>query len=231
MSLSQVKVPISSLSIVPKSKSLQHNLVPDPATPSHADFTQSVLHKNPSVQRRSRLVDSKAHFSFVTPLHLPFPYEIEPPETEEDKTAWVEKWLSLREPTEKRSTSVDPNKLCKYASAERDKLPERHLLGLATSALHDCLPQLDVGDAFQEIGTPALAPRSSDENGSAGADEKAKQAREELVDVLCGHTVLMSEDDRMPYLPWSLRYCGHQFGVWAGQLGDGRAISICKLKR
>lgn len=26
--------------------------------------------------------------------------------------------------------------------------------------------------------------------------------------------------------PWSLRYGGHQFGQWAGQLGDGRAISL-----
>ncbi|KAG9093784.1 hypothetical protein FS749_013736 [Ceratobasidium sp. UAMH 11750] len=28
------------------------------------------------------------------------------------------------------------------------------------------------------------------------------------------------------YAPWSLRYSGHQFGSWAGQLGDGRAISL-----
>ncbi|RKP12643.1 SelO family protein, partial [Piptocephalis cylindrospora] len=26
--------------------------------------------------------------------------------------------------------------------------------------------------------------------------------------------------------PWSLRYGGHQFGQWAGQLGDGRAVSL-----
>ncbi|KAF9506441.1 hypothetical protein BS47DRAFT_1305262, partial [Hydnum rufescens UP504] len=29
------------------------------------------------------------------------------------------------------------------------------------------------------------------------------------------------------YAPWSLRYSGHHFGTWAGQLGDGRAISNC----
>ena len=29
--------------------------------------------------------------------------------------------------------------------------------------------------------------------------------------------------------PWAWNYAGHQFGVWAGQLGDGRAISIGQL--
>jgi hypothetical protein len=27
--------------------------------------------------------------------------------------------------------------------------------------------------------------------------------------------------------PWALCYGGHQFGFYAGQLGDGRAISLC----
>src|ERR1700704_5931818 len=27
-------------------------------------------------------------------------------------------------------------------------------------------------------------------------------------------------------LPYAARYGGHQFGVWAGQLGDGRAITL-----
>ncbi|WFD37192.1 uncharacterized protein MJAP1_000134 [Malassezia japonica] len=29
-----------------------------------------------------------------------------------------------------------------------------------------------------------------------------------------------------PYGPWSLRYGGYQFGEWAGQLGDGRAMTL-----
>ncbi|KAJ7608138.1 hypothetical protein DFH06DRAFT_946492, partial [Mycena polygramma] len=28
------------------------------------------------------------------------------------------------------------------------------------------------------------------------------------------------------FAPWAVRYSGHQFGTWAGQLGDGRATSI-----
>jgi hypothetical protein len=232
MSLSQRKLPISSLPLCSKSRSLQHNLNSDPATPSHSEFIQKVLTQNPSVQRRSRIVTSNAHFSFVNPLLLPFPYEISPPDEEEDKTAFVERWLSQREPLEKRPPldGTNPSHLHKYSSAERDKFPERHLLGIAPAALRDCLPQLDVGDAFEVIGKPALLPDSKDPNGlPENGDEKARKIREELVDVLGGHTVLTSDgqsDDQVPYLPWSLRYCGHQFGVWAGQLGDGRAISL-----
>ena len=32
------------------------------------------------------------------------------------------------------------------------------------------------------------------------------------------------------YAPWSLCYGGHQFGVWAGQLGDGRAVTLLETK-
>ena len=31
-------------------------------------------------------------------------------------------------------------------------------------------------------------------------------------------------------MPYSMRYGGHQFGNWAGQLGDGRAISLGEIK-
>ncbi len=30
--------------------------------------------------------------------------------------------------------------------------------------------------------------------------------------------------------PFASRYGGHQFGHWAGQLGDGRAITLCEIK-
>src|SRR4051812_32605653 len=30
--------------------------------------------------------------------------------------------------------------------------------------------------------------------------------------------------------PYSARYGGHQFGQWAGQLGDGRAITLAELR-
>ena len=55
---------------------------------------REVLTEKPSVQRRSRLVESKTHFSHTTPLSLPFPYRIAPPEDQEvvDKSEYVEQW-------------------------------------------------------------------------------------------------------------------------------------------
>jgi hypothetical protein len=75
-----------------------------------------------------------------------------------------------------------------YSSAEKDKLPERHLLCLAPSALRDCFPQLDVGDAFQKI----VHPNHKESNGIVmGSNDNARKIREELVNVLGEHTVLM----------------------------------------
>ena len=85
-----------------------------------------------------------------------------------------------------------------------------HLLGVVPSTLETELPELDAGDA---LTISSGAPESSSEG---------KAARDQLVDVLSGRHVIMHDG----YGPWSTRYCGHQFGVWAGQLGDGRAISI-----
>ncbi len=43
------------------------------------------------------------------------------------------------------------------------------------------------------------------------------------LDVLCGNLV-------MPGMrPYAARYGGHQFGHWAGQLGDGRAITLTEI--
>ncbi|CAM0139868.1 hypothetical protein VKS41_007212 [Umbelopsis sp. WA50703] len=43
---------------------------------------------------------------------------------------------------------------------------------------------------------------------------------QQYLDVFSGNTVLPDTH------PWSLCYAGHQFGYFAGQLGDGRAISL-----
>jgi uncharacterized protein YdiU (UPF0061 family) len=100
------------------------------------------------------------------------------------------------------------------------------LLGLSNTGLRDCLPHLDVGDAFEILGKPSLLGHD-DSRGKQAEDSKAAATRQELIDVLGGHAMLISgEDADVPFAPWSLRYSGHQFGVWAGQLGDGRATSI-----
>ncbi|KAL7422041.1 hypothetical protein Q5752_003814 [Cryptotrichosporon argae] len=92
-------------------------------------------------------------------------------------------------------------------SAHRSKQAAT-LLGVSSAAAAACLPHLDLGDA-----------------ASPDAD-KADDARDSLTDVLGGRHVLASDS----YGPWSTRYCGHQFGIWAGQLGDGRAISLLETE-
>src|SRR6185295_9360300 len=46
----------------------------------------------------------------------------------------------------------------------------------------------------------------------------------ELVDVLAGNRVLPG------MAPYAACYGGHQFGTWAGQLGDGRAITLAEIE-
>ncbi len=71
--------------------------------------------------------------------------------------------------------------------------------------------------------TPVAAPRlvaASAEMAAAlglGADDVASA---EFAATLAGNRLCPGMD------PWAANYGGHQFGHWAGQLGDGRAISL-----
>lgn len=205
---------MSNLAVAPTQ--LIHWLTADPHTPSPAAFRSRVLQTAPSIQRRARLLSPNAHFSYVTPFPVQFPYDIGlstlPPH--KDKAEAIEAWLVDRE-------AIHPHRN-KFFSKNRDQ--PRFLIALSQPTLDDCLPHLDVGDAFATL-------RTTDE----GSPADAVQAREDLIDILSGHAVLMSsettDDPRTGFAPWSLRYSGHQFGNWAGQLGDGRAVSIRKLVR
>lgn len=221
------KFPISSLPLPPRSHSLTKNLTPDPLSPSAALFHNTQREK-PSLQRRARLLDADAHFSFVSPFPSPFPYRIPPPEGVEpiDQTTLIEKWLAAREPTEERTKTTEDAPLRKLYP-DPSAVGERpvQLIGLSETGLRDCLPHLDVGDAFSLLGTPSLLPSHQEEVAEADADNAARQ---DLLEVLSG-TAMLANYDVDPdkgWAPWSLRYSGHQFGVWAGQLGDGRAISL-----
>ncbi|KAI0058214.1 UPF0061-domain-containing protein [Artomyces pyxidatus] len=222
------KYPISALPLPPPSRLLIHNLTPDPATPSVSAFKYA-LQNEPSIQRRSRIIAPVAHFSHVSPYPLPFPYEIVPPETRvvEDKGAFIEEWLSAREALHQKTpparSDLDPP-LDKLYPEQREQKME--LLGLSETGLRDCLPHLDVGDAFELLGKFSLSNPTEEQESRTEMAEDAT-ARQELIDVLGGHALLISDEDAdVPFAPWSLRYSGHQFGVWAGQLGDGRAVTI-----
>jgi hypothetical protein len=166
---------------------------------------------------------------------MPFPYRIEAPENAEnvDKAQYIEEWLGSFEPLEERPAAPsDATHVLKKCTSSKRKLT-RQLIGLSGTGLRDCLPHLDVGKAFANIGEPTLATSEivTQTNGSTAVNGyEEDEAGQEFVDVLSGHSVLLSygDDGRLPYAPWSLRYSGHQFGLWAGQLGDGRAISICE---
>ena len=55
------------------------------------------------------------------------------------------------------------------------------------------------------------------------AESEAHSA--ELKEVVAGNKFYWTEEDGGIY-PWAQCYGGWQFGSWAGQLGDGRAISL-----
>ncbi|KAI6108204.1 hypothetical protein F5141DRAFT_1121519, partial [Pisolithus sp. B1] len=226
------KVPFSKLPLPPSSHLLTHNLTPDPRTSDPASFFSDVLSRTPSVQRRARLLSPEAHFSYVNPMPLEFPYEIAPPDPPEvvtDKAEYIEQWLSDREariPTEASFAPSSDVHLHKYIPKSRNY--RRELIALSETCVNDCLPLLDCGDAFDTLKAALVPSKSNKEETSSG---EAQHVRQELVDILGGHASLMIPEgsDRLGgkgFAPWSLRYSGHQFGVWAGQLGDGRAISI-----
>ena len=225
------KKPISALSLPPEHLLLTKNLTPDAETPNPHRFLE-ILKEKPSIQRRSRAISPQSHFSFTSPLPVGFPYQLQPPDpplTSEERLNYLEQKLAELEPLEEQpllpAAHGSPYK--KFASNNRD--PERVLIGLSEAGLRDCVPELDVGDAFSIIGKPSLLP-SEEENKSTEATEEGIAVRQELVDVLSGQSMIVPFDEKGNPVssPWSLRYSGHQFGSWAGQLGDGRAISVCK---
>ncbi|MFB9057465.1 YdiU family protein [Mariniflexile ostreae] len=55
--------------------------------------------------------------------------------------------------------------------------------------------------------------------GLTEADSKTEQ----FLNVFTGNEVLSNTT------PYAMCYAGHQFGNWAGQLGDGRAINLCEV--
>jgi serine/tyrosine/threonine adenylyltransferase len=231
------KYTISSLPIPPSSLLLTHHLTPDSNSGLTASVFRQVLATRPSVQRRARLLPPESHFSYVSPYPIPFPYDVDPPaenERDQDTGSYIEKWLAKREALKEVGPPASSG-LTKYTSENRDQ--PRVLIGLSETGLKDCLPHLDVGDAFTILGAPALLATKGENEPEEGAQSTSASdiaAREDLIDILSGHAMLLSTlhpssgdpEDERGFAPWSLRYSGHQFGSWAGQLGDGRAISI-----
>jgi uncharacterized protein YdiU (UPF0061 family) len=71
--------------------------------------------------------------------------------------------------------------------------------------------------------TAVAAPKLLSWSEVLGAQLGLARPSQEAVDVLGGSRVLPAMK------PYAARYGGHQFGHWAGQLGDGRAITLGEL--
>ena len=71
--------------------------------------------------------------------------------------------------------------------------------------------------------TPVRAPRLLAWSDALAAQLGLARPSPEAVEALAGNRVFPG------MRPYSARYGGHQFGVWAGQLGDGRAITLGEL--
>jgi uncharacterized protein YdiU (UPF0061 family) len=90
----------------------------------------------------------------------------------------------------------------------------------------DLTPRQTPGVLYSKaIPTPVAKPTLlawSDELGDRLKLSKPTEQSE--IDILAGNLVLNSMQ------PYAACYAGHQFGSWAGQLGDGRAIALGELR-
>jgi len=254
-----------SLPRVPLAQQLTANLIPDPVTPTPAALLATPI-SFPSLLRRSRAVRDGAHFSYVSPLPLPFPYDIAV-DAQGDRNEQIERVMRTYE------APVPP-----YGAAHAAPIapgrrappyPDARLVAFSPETHAACVPHLDVGDAAAWIAStsghaavssgPSLALDEAALYGEAvpGGDAQARQALSEWAsgravaialdrgrvgdgDGAGVHFLARDEDSaqnvraalaalhtqRSAYAPWSLRYGGYQFGEWAGQLGDGRAVSL-----
>ncbi|MEP3481651.1 MAG: protein adenylyltransferase SelO [Fuerstiella sp.] len=74
-----------------------------------------------------------------------------------------------------------------------------------------------------EVQAPSLVAYSSEVADLLGLSAQTC-GRQEFADVFGGNVVLPGMD------PYAMCYGGHQFGNWAGQLGDGRAINLGEVE-
>ena len=90
------------------------------------------------------------------------------------------------------------------------------------------VPRQVRGASFSRVDpTPTAAPSViavSDEMLAMLGISEEQAASVEFVDMVSGNLVLPGMDS------FAMRYGGHQFGNWAGQLGDGRAINLGELQ-
>ena len=294
-----------SLPRVPHAQQLTANLIADPITPTaYALLAAPVGY--PSLLRRSRYVQGGAHFSFVTPLPLSFPYDFPPPDEASDETLGMRQCRSIEadaraqsnlaaheratraeQSAERRMEEVE-GQMRRYCvrvppvpGAKLDPVPpgraarswpSARLVAFSPQAHATSVPHLDVGDAAAWIVRTSGQPHMFSSGPAVPSDGQASAAaaaRVAFSDWAAGRSLYVdvdtervpadsgpgvrffSNDERdpqklgryaleelarkqrdahVPYGPYALRYGGHQFGEWAGQLGDGRAVTLIETR-
>jgi hypothetical protein len=203
--------------------------LPLPSRTLQSTLSRLDLDSSPVAQRRSTTFNpaTPGVWARVYPLWSPWPLRVTKEElldmgVDVDKGEQVSVDDVLKrwdvEEYESASSETASSGLGLGTSAHRSKISPG-LLGLSKATLSDSLPHLDVGDGVELC------------NSSTSSTTGTNSPRDALIDVLSGRKIVQSQDDNgHAYGPWSTRYCGHQFGSWAGQLGDGRAISLLETE-
>lgn len=204
--------------------------LPLPSRTLQSSLSKLELDDSPVSQRRSTTFNpaTRGVWARVNPLWTTWPLRITKEEllemgvdVDKGQQVSVEDVLRRWDVEEGSTTTGGGSSGLGVGSSEHRLKLEPKLLGIAPTTLKDSLPHLDVGDSDEICNRPGSSTTSTSEN----------QARDSLVDILSGRKILQSAgDDGKTYGPWSTRYCGHQFGSWAGQLGDGRAISLLETE-
>jgi uncharacterized protein YdiU (UPF0061 family) len=107
-------------------------------------------------------------------------------------------------------------------SLEALAFENRFVAELPADPVSDNVPRPVAGACYTRVApTPVAAPKLLGWSHALGAYlgiEKPAHA-----EVLAGNRVLPG------MAPYAARYGGHQFGAWAGQLGDGRALTLAEI--
>jgi uncharacterized protein YdiU (UPF0061 family) len=74
-----------------------------------------------------------------------------------------------------------------------------------------------------KTSNPRLLHVSSEISKELGFSNQVIQSKE-FLEVMTGNSIIENSK------PFAMCYAGHQFGNWAGQLGDGRAINLGEIK-
>lgn len=116
------------------------------------------------------------------------------------------------------SSVLQPLEDLRFESTVLDALPG--------DPLDDQRPRQVPQAAYSQVmPTPVAAPRLL-----AWSDELAQQLGIERPSVTGASVDILAGNALAPGMrPYAARYGGHQFGHWAGQLGDGRAITLGEL--